>query len=320
MSLLQSMGVHGEKTKSSETIEFIDDYANYTDATAQTQTRYEHDITVVSGEAVYVSAIMKNNKTQTSLAFRTNFSSSVGIDFTYDFSFIYKSAIINANITGASKLGYQQNIGTPITDLSMSFKQSYAIKLSNFATPPTQTKLDEIIQTYLLYKDEDSMVETAKYAQYLTGDNYIDNNLYVEHVSGTNLSKFIIHRQAKYGDGSAYLSTEFMKSTIVAINSDVYHLQRVYLSTKIGDSFFEQPASSMVINGEWECAIKESGAVDFIGGTAHGDENMTELIAKRLYVRWISVTLRFWRSTLINRELAWQSNVSCSDTPGLWLG
>jgi hypothetical protein len=262
------------KERASEVIEFVSDYANFTNPTLVTYLRYEHDIAVVSGEPIYVATAMKNNTLGTTVWMRTNFATETGISFGLYYDFKFLSTIVHANMTGMSEIGYQLNSNVAATDLSMSFKQSYAIKLSNFVTPPTQTELDEIIQTYLLYKDEESMVEKAKYAQYLKGVKYIDDSLYVEHIDRTNLSQFIIHRQTKHGDENTYLSTQFQKQTIASINSDVYHLQRVYLSTKIGDSFFEQSATSMVLGGEWECSLQEVGAVDFIGGSAHGDEVM----------------------------------------------
>lgn len=72
------------------------------------------------------------------------------------------------------------------------------------------------------------------------------------------------------GCGKYYLGLLFERVVKASINSDVWRLSNV----RIYDiNFAATEHESVVLNGEWECAIKETGASDFMGGTAHGDEN-----------------------------------------------
>lgn len=71
-------------------------------------------------------------------------------------------------------------------------------------------------------------------------------------------------------DGEHYLGQTFRRRVIADKNSNVWRLgsMRLYSS-----NFMKTSDTEVVIDGEWECAIQERGASDFMGGTAHGDEN-----------------------------------------------
>ena len=71
------------------------------------------------------------------------------------------------------------------------------------------------------------------------------------------------------GCGNYYIGTKFVRRPMNEINSDVWRLGATCLYNL---DFSNTGRSELVIDGEWECAIKEQGAADFIGGTAHGDE------------------------------------------------
>lgn len=62
-------------------------------------------------------------------------------------------------------------------------------------------------------------------------------------------------------------------------NSDVWRLSTVDLYDYTNGVFCKRSEESLVIAGEWECAIREKGASDFMGGNAHGDENFTHFTA-----------------------------------------
>ena len=51
------------------------------------------------------------------------------------------------------------------------------------------------------------------------------------------------------------------------------------LYKRIGSEFVIYK-SGLIISGEWECAIKEAGTEDFLGGNAHGDEQLLEIRAE----------------------------------------
>ncbi len=75
-----------------------------------------------------------------------------------------------------------------------------------------------------------------------------------------------------------FLGQNFMKIVDHAINSNCWRLGTLDLYKRIGNEFVICE-SGLIISGEWECAIKESGAEDFMGGNAHGDERILEISA-----------------------------------------
>ena len=75
-----------------------------------------------------------------------------------------------------------------------------------------------------------------------------------------------------------FLGQNFMKIVDHAINSNCWRLGTLDLYKRIGNEFVICE-SGLIISGEWECAIKESGAEDFMGGNAHGDEQILEISA-----------------------------------------
>jgi hypothetical protein len=86
--------------------------------------------------------------------------------------------------------------------------------------------------------------------------------------------------------GNEYLRYELRHQTaafdktgkIGASNYDQWRLYEVYVVTRTGEfSFTDKYKEPIVVNGEWECALKESGAADFMGGSTHGDEILTNV-------------------------------------------
>lgn len=71
------------------------------------------------------------------------------------------------------------------------------------------------------------------------------------------------------GDKQYYMGFSFIRRPIASINSDVWKLSSVNLYDL---NLSKTSHGALVLEGEWECAIKENGASDFMGGTAHGDE------------------------------------------------
>ena len=113
----------------------------------------------------------------------------------------------------------------------------------------------------------------------------IDNKIHITHTKTTTRSSFIIYKQCNYGDGIYYLGTEFYNEVVpfdinnIVSNANVWHLGQVNLYLKNGDVFTQQANTTFILAGEWECALKEFGASDFVGGNAHGDENYTDFVA-----------------------------------------
>ena len=66
-----------------------------------------------------------------------------------------------------------------------------------------------------------------------------------------------------------FLGQNFIKAVDNKINSNCWRLGTLDLYNRVGNEFVVYK-SGIIISGEWECAIKESGAEDFLGGNAHG--------------------------------------------------
>lgn len=69
--------------------------------------------------------------------------------------------------------------------------------------------------------------------------------------------------------GQYYTGLTMERKPITDTNSDVWRISGL----RLYDLNFNQTSHDMIVlGGEWECAIKEDGASDFMGGTLHGDE------------------------------------------------
>lgn len=70
-----------------------------------------------------------------------------------------------------------------------------------------------------------------------------------------------------------YLRYRMQRVTTPAINSDVWRIDEVVEFDRTGEYSFSQ-IRSICNPGEFETAIKQTGKSDFMGGTAHGDEEL----------------------------------------------
>lgn len=74
------------------------------------------------------------------------------------------------------------------------------------------------------------------------------------------------------GSGQYYTGLSMERKPLSAINSNVWRICGVNL---YDTNLVKTSHEAIVLGGEWECAIKEAGADDFMGGTLHGDEMMS---------------------------------------------
>lgn len=73
----------------------------------------------------------------------------------------------------------------------------------------------------------------------------------------------------KTNGGQYYAGLTMERKPMDQINSDVWRISGM----RLYDLTFAPTSHEMIIlGGEWECAIKEKGTSDFMGGTLHGDE------------------------------------------------
>ena len=108
-----------------------------------------------------------------------------------------------------------------------------------------------------------------------SSQNIIDSRLYI---NVTSNSKVTIFKQSGEKSGAYYIGQDFVHSYNTTTNVDVWRLQAAYIYTKNGNSFTKFTNFPIINLGEWECALMEVGANDFIGGLAHGDEIMSDVL------------------------------------------
>ena len=109
-----------------------------------------------------------------------------------------------------------------------------------------------------------------------------DKNVYLRWQN--DVSQKILLILMKCSDTDSYLgyhfqhSTKEYDSTNTSSNYDIWRLRGVYIYSKNGEDFKQTYTDTLVHkDSEWECAIKETGLLDFSGGTTHGDEFITDI-------------------------------------------
>lgn len=107
-----------------------------------------------------------------------------------------------------------------------------------------------------------------------TGEFIVDNNIHIVIEANSNIQIF---RQCSNGNGEYYLCQNFGHHVSPSISCDIWKLDTVYVYKKVGDKFNKVYSEPMIKAGEWECALREVGQPDFIGGVAHGDEMLSSI-------------------------------------------
>jgi len=83
----------------------------------------------------------------------------------------------------------------------------------------------------------------------------------------------------KTNDGNKYIGIDILHNVNPSIRADNFTLRNVNVYEFDGENFTILPNTSIVTGGEWDCAIKELGKSDFMGGISHGDEVYTSVVA-----------------------------------------
>ena len=111
--------------------------------------------------------------------------------------------------------------------------------------------------------------------------NDFDDNVYLEYLSEYKILMIYMKTAKKYYLGYNF---RYMKAGYNASNSssnyDVWRLRDVKIYTKNSDDVFTKVNDTSLIHSasEWECAIKEVGSSDFVGGSTHGDELLDNIV------------------------------------------
>ena len=75
-----------------------------------------------------------------------------------------------------------------------------------------------------------------------------------------------------------YMSKEYIADD-ASSNYDIWRLRGVGVYEKNGDAFVDILTDGLIHEAsEWECAIKETGMADFVGGSTHGDEILESIV------------------------------------------
>ena len=104
------------------------------------------------------------------------------------------------------------------------------------------------------------------------------NQLILRHTFISDQLQYLLILKRCGNRDDLFLGQNFMKVVDNERNSNCWRLGTLDLYKRIGNEFVIYK-SGLIISGEWECAIKESGAEDFLGGNAHGDEQLLEISA-----------------------------------------
>lgn len=104
------------------------------------------------------------------------------------------------------------------------------------------------------------------------------NQLILRHTFISDELQYLLILKRCGNRNDLFLGQNFMKVVDNDRNSNCWRLGTLDLYKRIGNEFIIYK-SGLIISGEWECAIKESGAEDFLGGNAHGDEQLLEISA-----------------------------------------
>ena len=130
-------------------------------------------------------------------------------------------------------------------------------------------------------KIKDKSINKSVLIEEVVDRNEFDNNVYLEYISDYKI--LLIYMKSVRGYYLGY-NFRYMKADYSASNSssnyDIWRLRDVKIYTKNSDDTFTKVNDISLIHSasEWECAIKEIGRPDFVGGSTHGDELLDNIV------------------------------------------
>ena len=123
--------------------------------------------------------------------------------------------------------------------------------------------------------------------------NDFDDNVYLEYLKDYKILMIYMKTAKNYylGYNFRYMKAEYNASN-TSSNYDVWRLRDVKIYIKNSDDTFTKVNDASLIHSasEWECAIKEVGASDFVGGSTHGDELLDNIVFMLDGVAYTDVT------------------------------
>ena len=101
-----------------------------------------------------------------------------------------------------------------------------------------------------------------------------DNKLYIKY---TPQNQAVLHIYMKTKN-NYYMGYEFKHMIDATVNSNIWRLKSVHAYEKDEFNNFTDISGELVHAGsEWECAIRETGK-EFVGGSTHGNELLTDIV------------------------------------------
>lgn len=212
-------------------------------------------------------------------------SGFIPIDLLKDYKlpfFCFGYAFYNVNQVPVDSTRYGYMVDKPtITDMPAGTKYIRACWYTNQALNPQYYVADSAVQILDLSSNVLNLPDSIPF-EALNFEIPPDRNIYFKWQSTYRLLSIYM----KANEKDAYLEYNFQQLTGTQDVGDpttwyaVWRMRSVYVNTLGTDgSFIRSHPNTIVHTGsEWECAIKESGQVDFIGGSTHGDEYVENIV------------------------------------------
>lgn len=120
-----------------------------------------------------------------------------------------------------------------------------------------------------------------------------DDNVYLDFLNDYKILMIYMKTAKNYylGYNFRYMKADYSASNSSS-NYDIWRLRDVKIYTKDSNDVFTKINDTSLIHSasEWECAIKEVGSPDFVGGSTHGDELLDDIIFMLDGVAYTNVT------------------------------
>ena len=196
------------------------------------------------------------------------------------FSFGYAFYNINQVSVDSTRYGYMVDKPT-ITDMPAGTKYIRVCWYTNQALNPQYYTPDSAVQILDLSSNVLNMPDSIPF-EALNFEIPPDRNIYFKWQSSYGLLSIYM----KANEKDAYLEYNYQHLTGTQDVGDpttwydVWRMRSVYVNTLGTDGTFIRSHPNTIVHtgSEWECAIKESGQVDFIGGSTHGDEYVENIV------------------------------------------
>lgn len=178
----------------------------------------------------------------------------------------FSITIVNSGSTTGTRYRYlqgsQDTLPTAETPLQVSKGATALISI-----PSDHTK-------WSIYTNTKTFTTSYRFQQALLHDELILQNI----VISDNLSELLILKKCSNSQ-DLFLGQRFTKLVSTDNNVNCWRLTTLSVFKRVGDQFrfYKGP---IIVSGEWECAIHEVGASDFVGGNAHGDEQLVQFFAQ----------------------------------------